>query len=53
MLVVPHLGETGQRVPNLPKGVWRSFTLVGEDPSTDINQPDIRARGERSFRLGR
>ena len=45
LLVVPHLGETSQRTPSLPKGIWQSVSLVGEKPSTDINQPDLRVRG--------
>jgi alpha-glucosidase len=45
LLVVPHLGETSQRTPSLPKGIWQSVSLVGENPSTDINQPDLRVRG--------
>jgi alpha-glucosidase len=45
ILVVPHLGESEQRVAALPKGIWRSVSLVGEDSAKDINQPDLRVRG--------
>jgi Alpha-glucosidases, family 31 of glycosyl hydrolases len=45
VLVLPHLGESEQRVAALPKGIWRSVSLVGEDSAKDINQPDLRVRG--------
>jgi alpha-glucosidase len=45
VLVVPHLSEGEQRVPALPKGIWRSASLVGEDAAKDIDQPDLRVRG--------
>jgi alpha-glucosidase len=45
VLVVPHLGESEQRAAALPEGIWRSVSLVGEDPAKDINQPDLRIRG--------
>jgi alpha-glucosidase len=45
VLVVPHLGENEQRAAALPKGIWRSVSLVGEDPAKDINQPQLRIRG--------
>jgi alpha-glucosidase len=45
VLVVPHLGESEQHVAALPKGIWRSVSLVGEDSTKDINQPDLRVRG--------
>ncbi len=45
VLVLPRLDEKNPSLPlPLPKGDWKTFTLVGEDPSADVNQPELRLR---------
>ncbi len=44
VLVQPRLLEAGRHAFAAPKGRWRSFTLVGEDPATDPAHPVLRLR---------
>jgi len=45
LLIVPNLNENKPREKALPKGIWREFTLVDEDPRQDINLPVLKIRG--------
>lgn len=47
LLVVPNVYENPAHQPalSLPLGIWRNVSLVGEDSTNDINQPDLRVRG--------
>ena len=38
---------------NLPDGIWRSVSLVGEDIAKDINLPELKIRGGSIIPLGR
>lgn len=49
LLVVPKWAES----PGLPKGIWRTVSLVGEDSATDKYQPDLKLRGGSIVPLGR
>jgi alpha-glucosidase len=53
LLVVPKLRPELNRIPNLPDGIWRSITLVGEDITKDANQPELKIRGGAIIPLGR
>ncbi len=44
VLVVPRLSEDDAHHVSLPKGTWRSFTLVGEDLTQDRALPALRIR---------
>jgi alpha-glucosidase len=54
VLVVPNVSEFpgSAPTPDLPDGIWRSVSLVGEDASTDVTQPDVRVRGGAILPLG-
>jgi alpha-glucosidase len=54
MLVVPNVSEApgSAPAPSLPGGIWRTISLVGEDSTTDVNQPDLRVRGGAIVPLG-
>jgi alpha-glucosidase len=39
--------------PKLPKGIWRSISLVGEDSANDKYQPNLLMRGGSIVPLGR
>jgi alpha-glucosidase len=39
--------------PNLPGGIWRSISLVGEDSANDKYQPNLLMRGGAILPLGR
>ncbi len=47
LLVVPNVSQdwSSAPAPNLPSGIWRTISLVGEDSANDVNQPDLRVRG--------
>ena len=45
LLVVPNLYETGGTAPAEPRGIWRPFTLVGENPLTTPAHPVLKIRG--------
>ena len=49
MLVVPKWAEE----PNLPDGIWRSVSLVGEDSINDLYQPNLLIRGGSIIPLGK
>jgi alpha-glucosidase len=53
LLVVPKLRPELNLIPNLPAGIWRSFSLVGEDITKDANQPELKIRGGAIIPLGR
>ena len=46
LMVVPNVSENAGSAPtpDLPDGIWRTISLVGENSSTDVNQPDLRVR---------
>ena len=50
LLVVPQLKESDSSTS--PRGIWRPVSLVGEDPTTDDYQPDLRVRGGAIIPLG-
>jgi alpha-glucosidase len=41
LLVIPKWAVS----PTLPKGLWRTFSLVGEDSKKDTYQPEIKLKG--------
>jgi len=49
LLVVPKWAEN----PRLPKGIWRSISLVGEDSVNDPYQPNLLMRGGAIIPLGK
>ncbi|MGA2916787.1 MAG: TIM-barrel domain-containing protein [Sedimentisphaerales bacterium] len=53
ILVVPRLKPESNLIPNLPNGIWRSISLVGEDAANDTNQPELKIRGGAIISLGR
>ena len=54
LLVVPNVAADpySAPAPALPSGIWRSVSLVGEDASADVDQPDVRVRGGAIVPLG-
>jgi alpha-glucosidase len=53
VLVQPVLTEDDPHVFRTPSGIWRAFTLVGEDPSQTPEQPVLKLRGGAIVPLGR
>ena len=53
LMVVAQLSEKADHVHALPKGIWRPFTLVGENPAVDKDQPELRIRGGAIIPLGK
>jgi alpha-glucosidase len=53
VLVVPVLTEDDSHEIALPAGIWRDFTLVGEDPSETPALPRLKIRGGAIVPLGR
>ena len=53
LLVVPKLRPESNPTPNLPDGIWRNVSLVGEDIAKDTNQPELKIRGGAIIPLGR
>jgi alpha-glucosidase len=49
LLVLPKWAK----YPKLPKGIWRSISLVGEDSANDKYQPNLLMRGGSIVPLGR
>jgi len=49
LLVVPKWAEN----PRLPRGIWRSISLVGEDSVNDPYQPNLLIRGGSIIPLGK
>jgi alpha-glucosidase len=49
LLVVPKWAEQ----PSLPRGSWRTISLVGEDSPSDKFQPDLKIRGGAIIPLGK
>jgi alpha-glucosidase len=49
LLVVPKWAES----PSLPKGIWRSVSLVGEDSARDRYQPNLLVHGGSIIPLGK
>jgi len=49
LLVVPKWAEQ----PHLPRGLWRSVSLVGENSATDKFQADLKLRGGAIVPLGK
>lgn len=54
VLVVPNVSEFpgSAPAPDLPSGIWRSVSLVGENAALDVTQPDVRVRGGAILPLG-
>jgi alpha-glucosidase len=54
VLVVPNVSENpwAAPAPSLPDGIWRIVSLVGEDSTADVTQPDVRVRGGAIVPLG-
>lgn len=48
LLIVPKWSEN----PSLPKGIWRSVSIVGEDSQNDPYQPDVKLRGGAIVPMG-
>lgn len=48
LLIVPKWSEN----PSLPKGSWRSVSIVGEDSENDPYQPDIKLRAGAIVPMG-
>ena len=53
VLVVPVLTESNPHQFQLPAGIWRELTLVGEDPSITPELPVMKLRGGAIVPLGR
>ncbi len=53
LLVLPQLSKGADHVHALPKGIWRTISLVGEDHKEDLNQPELKIRGGSIIPLGR
>ncbi|UCD86097.1 MAG: DUF5110 domain-containing protein [Deltaproteobacteria bacterium] len=53
LLVLPQLSKRANHVHALPKGIWRTITLVGEDHKEDVNQPELKIRGGSIIPIGR
>jgi len=51
LLVLPQLDERRQYSHAVPKGIWRTFTLV-DGEQNDNNQPELRIRGGAIIPLG-
>jgi alpha-glucosidase len=52
VLVVPQLLKGGRHEFPMPKGEWRTFSLVGEDPASDRAHPVLRLRDGAILPLG-
>ncbi len=54
VLVVPNIAEQpgSASPPDLPDGIWRTVSLVGETSASDVNQPDLKIRGGAIVPLG-
>ncbi len=54
LIVAPEVYEnpSWQPAPALPSGSWRIISLVGENSTTDVNQPDLRIRDGAIIPLG-
>jgi len=53
VLVEPILTESDPHVFQTPTGIWREFTLVGEDPAVTPELPVLKIRGGAIVPLGR
>jgi alpha-glucosidase len=53
VLVEPILSEGDPHQHQTPAGIWREFTLVGEDPSESPELPMLKIRGGAIIPLGR
>ena len=53
VLVEPVLTEGEPHVFQIPSGIWREFTMVGEDPSQTPELPVTKIRGGAIVPLGR
>ena len=53
VLVVPVLTQDDSHEISLPSGIWRDFTLVGEDPATTPELPVLSLRGGAIIPVGR
>jgi len=49
LLVIPKWAEQ----PNLPQGIWRTISLVGENSATSHYQPDLKQRGGSVIPVGK
>jgi alpha-glucosidase len=54
LVVVPNVTQNPGSAPTpaLPSGIWRTISLVGEDSTADVDQPDLRVRGGAIVPLG-
>ena len=53
VLVEPVLTEADPHVFQIPSGIWREFTIVGEDPSQTPELPVMKIRSGAIVPLGR
>ncbi len=53
LLVIPQLKENSKQTITEPAGVWREFSLVGENPAQDTNQPILKIRSGAIIPLGK
>ena len=53
VLVEPVLAEADPHEFKIPSGIWREFTIVGEDPSSTPELPVMKLRGGAILPLGR
>jgi alpha-glucosidase len=53
VLVEPILTESDPHAFQTPSGIWREFTIVGEDPSQTPELPVLKIRGGAIVPLGR
>ena len=53
LLIQPKLTRNAGHIFQEPRGIWRTITLVGEEYSQDVNQPEMKIRGGSIIPLGR
>jgi alpha-glucosidase len=53
LLVLAQLKKAANTKHAMPKGIWRTISLVGEDHTKDVNQPELKIRGGAIIPLGK
>lgn len=49
LLIIPKWAKK----PALPKGIWRTISIAGEDSRNDLYQPDVKLKGGKIIPLGK
>jgi alpha-glucosidase len=53
LLVLAQLKKAANTKHAMLKGIWRTISLVGEDHTKDVNQPELKIRGGAIIPLGK